>query len=94
MLHDFIESLTGNLGERFKQGVSRVGDNLYVRFDDDPRVLKVIVAPAAPSELRITLVAVDPQHGPIDQASFTQTRSQQLTNYLEPLEAFLAVWFD
>ncbi|MEU4095527.1 hypothetical protein [Streptomyces sp. NPDC026673] len=94
MLSNVIDSLTANLGERFEQGVSRVGDNLYVCFADDPRVLKVIVSPTAPSELRITLVAVDPQHGPIDQASFIHTRSQNLTACLEPLDAFLAVWFD
>ncbi|MGW3246615.1 hypothetical protein [Streptomyces sp. NPDC001070] len=88
-----IGLLATNLAERFEQGVARIGDNLYVRFPDDPRVLKVVLSTQAVGELRVQLVAVDPERGPIDAVSVVHTRPQKLSDLLEPLDAFLGVWF-
>ncbi|MGW3827809.1 hypothetical protein ACWEAF_37480 [Streptomyces sp. NPDC005071] len=86
------ELLAANLAERADH-VARVANNVYARFTDNSLVLKVICAPAAADELRITLVAVDPERGAIDAVSFTHTRAQKFSQALEELDGFMDVWF-
>nr|WTB35227.1 hypothetical protein OG781_42360 [Streptomyces sp. NBC_00830] len=90
---DNVQDLfAANLTERADH-VARVSNNVYARFTDNSLVLKVICEPAAADELRIALVAIDPERGPIDSVSFIHARAQKFSQALQQLDGFMDVWF-
>ncbi|WP_073947595.1 hypothetical protein [Streptomyces kebangsaanensis] len=83
-----------NLGEAEDSTVRIVGNSLYVRYANDPAVLKITCEMGnATGERDITFQLIHPEHGPIDTAGFTLTRSQEFTAALEQLDAFQDIWF-
>ncbi|WP_127356490.1 hypothetical protein [Actinacidiphila soli] len=91
-MNTVLAMFAANLGERAEL-VATVGDNVYARFGDDPRVLKITCTPAAADEVRTALMVIDPEHGPIDAASFIHTRAHETSHALQQLDAFMSIWF-
>lgn len=81
-----------NLAERAER-VACVGESVYARpVADDRRVLKISANPGI-DEVRITLLLIHPEHGPVDAATFIHTRAEKSSHVLEQMDEFLAIWF-
>ncbi|MEU3342251.1 hypothetical protein [Streptomyces sp. NPDC006668] len=92
MTISMLDQLAANLGEAEDATVRIVGDNVYVRYANDPAVLKITSRPGV-DEVKLTLHFIHPEHGLIESASFTLTRSHKFSEALEQLEAYQAIWF-
>jgi hypothetical protein len=87
-----LDQFAANLGEAEDAVATIVGDSVYVRYANDPAVLKITSRPGV-DEVKVTLQFIHPEHGQIDSASFVLTRSQNFDSALEQLEAYQNVWF-
>ncbi|MFB7575375.1 hypothetical protein [Streptomyces sp. NPDC056165] len=87
-----LELFAANLGEAEDAVVRIIGNSLYVRYGNDPVVLKITTQPGV-HETKIALAVVHPEHGPIDETSFTLTRSMEFSAALERLNAYQDIWF-
>ncbi|MCX4858297.1 hypothetical protein [Streptomyces canus] len=87
-----LDQFAANLGEAEDAVTAIVGDSVYVRYANDPAVLKITTRPGV-DEVKITFQLIHPEHGPIDAASFTLTRAQKFDFALEQLEVYQDIWF-
>ena len=92
-MNPLLNQFADCLGEDEDSGIATIGDSLYVRYANDPAVLKITCQPQEADEVKATFQYVHPDHGLIDTASFTQTRSQDFSAALERLEAYRDIWF-
>ncbi|MFE4424396.1 hypothetical protein [Streptomyces sp. NPDC056817] len=82
------------LGEDEDSTTATVGNSLYVRYGNDPLVLKITCElGAALGELGVSFQLIHPECGPIDTASLVLTRSGGFTPALEQLAAYRSIWF-
>ncbi len=88
----YLDQFAAHLGKAEDAHTSIVGPNLYVRYANDPAIFKITTRPAVGEDVEITLQLIHPEHGPIDSASFTLTRSQEFDEALQQLEAYQDVW--
>ncbi|MFD7769890.1 hypothetical protein [Streptomyces sp. NPDC059787] len=88
-----LQLFTEHLGGAEDALLRTVGDSLYVRYANDPAVLKITAQRGSADETRVTLQLIHPDHGPIDSGRFTQTRSQDSLTALKQLDAYLDIWF-
>ncbi|MET9412153.1 hypothetical protein ABZX90_41525 [Streptomyces sp. NPDC002935] len=87
-----LDQFAANLGEAEDAVAALVGDSLYVRYANDPAVLKITSRPGG-DEVKITFQVIHPERGPIDAASFVLTRALDFTFALEQLESYQEIWF-
>ncbi|MEU6318061.1 hypothetical protein [Streptomyces sp. NPDC047009] len=91
-MNALLDQFAASLAEDEDSVTAVIGDHLYVRYANDPAVLKITCQPGI-DEVEVTFQHIHPEHGPIDRASFTQTRSQDFSAALERLEAYQDIWF-
>ncbi len=88
-----LDLFAASLGEDEDSVIATIGDSLYVRYANDPAVLKITCQSQEVGEVKVTFQHIHPDHGPIDTASFTQTRTREFSAALERLEAYRDIWF-
>ncbi|MCT9003503.1 hypothetical protein [Streptomyces rhizosphaerihabitans] len=81
------------LGEDEDSITRTIGDSLYIRYANDPAVLKITCQWQEVGEAKVTFQYIHPDHGPIDTASFTQTRARNFAAALKQMEAYRDIWF-
>ncbi|MFB7329794.1 hypothetical protein [Streptomyces sp. NPDC056190] len=94
MPKQILSQFAACLGEDEDSTTATVGNSLYVRYGNDPLILKITCELGrATGELDASFQLIHPEHGPIDTASFVLTRSGGLTPALKQLAAYRAIWF-
>ncbi|WP_330306268.1 MULTISPECIES: hypothetical protein [unclassified Streptomyces] len=92
-MNALLNQFAACLGEDEDSVIATIGDSLYVRYANDLAVLKITCQWQEVGEAKVTFQHIHPDHGPIDTASFTQTRTQKFSAALERLEAYRNIWF-
>ncbi|MFJ1529691.1 hypothetical protein ACIOFV_14900 [Streptomyces mirabilis] len=92
-MNALLNLFTASLGEDEDSVTATIGASLYVRYANDPAVLKITCQWQEVDAVKVTLQHIHPDLGPIDTASFTQTRSEKPMVALERLEAYRQIWF-
>ncbi|MFF3378094.1 hypothetical protein ACFYXF_34725 [Streptomyces sp. NPDC002680] len=92
-MNPLLNQFAANLGEDEDSVTAAIGDSLYVRYANDPAVLKITCQWQEVAEAKVTFQHIHPDHGPIDTVSFTQTRTRDFSAALERLEAYRDIWF-
>ncbi|MFF4504863.1 hypothetical protein [Streptomyces sp. NPDC001401] len=87
-----LDQFAAHLGEAEDAVTAIVGDSAYVRYANDPAILKISTRPGV-DEVKITFQVVHPENGPIDAASFVLARAQSFDFALEQLEVYQDIWF-
>lgn len=93
LVKTLLDQFAASLGEDEDSVTATIGDNLYVRYANDPAVLKITCQWREAGEVEVTFQNIHPDHGPIDAANFTQTRTGDFSAALERLEAYRDIWF-
>ncbi|MFB7442877.1 hypothetical protein ACFC01_31990 [Streptomyces mirabilis] len=93
LVNALLDQFAASLGEDEDSVIAAIGDSLYVRYANDPAVLKIACQRQGVGEVKVTFQHIHPDHGPIDSASFTQTGAQDFSAALERLEAYRDIWF-
>lgn len=88
-----LDQFAASLGEDEDSVTATIGDSLYVRYANDPAVLKITCQWQEGGEVKVMFQHIHPDHGPIDTASFIQTRTRNFSAALERLEAYRDIWF-
>ncbi|MFI5799096.1 hypothetical protein [Streptomyces sp. NPDC051677] len=87
-----LDQFAAHLGNAEDAVPGIVGGSVYVRYANDPAVLKITTRPGV-DEVKITFQFIHPEHGQIDAADFVLTRAQNFDFALEQLEAYQDIWF-
>jgi hypothetical protein len=87
-----LDQFAARLGNAEDAVTAIVGDSAYVRYANDPAILKITTRPGV-DEVKVTFHLVHPEHGPIDAGSFILARGQNFDFALEQLEAYQEIWF-
>ncbi|MGW1801689.1 hypothetical protein ACWCQN_38675 [Streptomyces sp. NPDC001984] len=93
-MNTLLDQFAASLGEDEDSVTATIGDSLYVRYANDPAVLKITCLPGDDEdEVEVVFEYIHPEHGQIDAVPFVLTRSQNFSKALERLEAYRDIWF-